>query len=184
MLTIVQPASAVRRMAGQALLASAVTGAVAVGFLAAMFASFAAGAQVAGERFGYVNDVLGIVTPALAAPAVLVVSRLVAGPRGGIAATLTVVGLGSLAAVMVLQALLVAKILTFEQQMAPVTVAMVVWGGWFVAVGFAGSRSGTLPVGPRLGLGALLYVGYPVWAWRVGRFLAVATRPAPANATL
>ena len=181
MLTITRPASTLARLAGPAMLVSAVTGAVAVGLLAAMYAAFAAGSQAAGLRFGYANDVLGIVTPALAAPAVLIVSRLVAGPRSGLAAALVIVGLGSVAAVIVLQSLLVAKLVAFQQQVLPVVVAMLVWGGWFVAVGFLGSRSGSLPVGPGLGVSAMFYVGYPVWAWRVGRFLLVATRTSPAT---
>lgn len=179
MLPIPQPTSPLRRVAGPALMASAVVGAVGVAFLGAMFAAFAAGAQSTGMTLGFINDVTGIIAPTLAAPAVLVVSRLVADRRPAVAGLLTVVGLGAIAAIVVLQGMLVAKLIPFERQVAPVTVAMLVWGGWFVAVGYLGQRSRTLPVGPGLGLASALYVGYPVWAWRVGRFLLVA-RPVAA----
>lgn len=184
MLPIPQAASPLRRVAGPALMASAVIGGIGLAFLAGMFAAFAAGAQSTGMTLGVINDVTGIVTPILAAPAVMIVSRLVAERRPAVAAVLTVVGLGSMAAIVVLQSLLVAKLVPFERQILPVSVAMLVWGGWFVAVGWLGSRSRTLPVGPGLGLASAFYVGYPLWAWRVGRFLLVArpvhTAAAPA----
>lgn len=176
------PTSALARIAGPALVASSVVGAVGLAFLAAMFASFAAGAQATGVTLGFVNDVTGIVTPVLAAPAVVVVGRLLRPRSPRLAPALTVVALVAMAAIVVLQSLLVARLVPFERQVLPVTAAMLVWGGWFVAVGVLGRRDGTLPVGPALGVASALYVGYPVWAWRVGRWLIVAVRPAPSGA--
>ena len=164
------------RIAGPALVASSVAGAVGLVFLAAMFAAFAAGAQATGMTLGFVNDVTGVVTPILAAPAIVVVGRILGTRSPRLAPVLTVIALVAMGAIVVLQSLLVAKVLTFERQILPVSLAMLVWGGWFVAVGYLGRRDGALPVGPGLGLASALYVGYPVWAWRLGRWLVVATR--------
>jgi hypothetical protein len=151
-----------------------------------MFAAFGAGAQAAGMSLGFVNDVTGVVAPVFAAPGVFVVGRILQRRNPRLAPALTIVALAAIASIVVLQSLLVTKVVTFERQVLPVMTAMLVWGGWFVAVGFLGRRDGTLPVGPRLGLASALYVGYPVWAWRVGRWLVVAAppvRPGAARAT-
>ena len=171
------PSSVLTRVAGPALVASSIVGAVGLAFLAAMFAAFGAGARAAGMSLGFVNDVTGIITPLLAAPAVVVVGRILKARSPRLGPALTVIALVAMAAIAVLQTLLVAKVVTFERQVLPVTMAMLVWGGWFVAVGFLGRRDETLPVGPGLVLASALYVGYPVWAWRLGRWLVVAARP-------
>lgn len=181
MLTMSRAASPFRRVAGQALMASAVVGGVGVAFLGAMFVAFATGAQAAGETLGFVNDLTGIVTPVLAAPAVVVVGGVLGARWPRLAPVLTVTALAAMAAIVVLQSLLVTKVVTFERQVVGVTMAMVVWGGWFVAVGYLGRRSASLPVGPALGLASALYVGYPVWAWRLGRWLVVGARPVSAR---
>jgi hypothetical protein len=40
-----------------------------------------------------------------------------------------------------------------------------------VLTGYLGSSSGTLPHGLRMGLLAVTYVGYPIWAFWLGRRL-------------
>ena len=161
----------VQRLAGQLTIASGVVAAVGVAFLVAMFASFAVGAASIALVFGRINDVLVLVGYLLAAPSALALWAMLR-PRAGLPGDLAaLVGLAAIAAIVVLQLLLVAGALTFEEQVGPVSLALLVLGAWFVVVGRIASTSGLLPRGAWLGLLAATYVGYPVWAFRIGRIL-------------
>ena len=158
-------------VAGRMLIVSGIVAAVGVAFLVAMFVSFAVGARATGLPFGRINDVLVLISYALAAPGVLAVRSVLRPQTGRWGDVMALVGLAAIAAVVVLQAMLVAETLTFEQQIGPVSLALLVLGGWFVVVSWIGHRSGRLPFGVGLGLLAGLYVGYPMWAVRLGRHL-------------
>jgi hypothetical protein len=160
-----------RRFAGRTLIVSGILAAVGVAFLVAMFASFAVGAREAALAFGRVNDVLILVAYLLAAPAVIAVRAILRPQVARAGDVLALVGIAAIAAIVVLQLLLVAGTLTFEEQVGPVSIALLVLGAWFVVAGWLGSASGLLPGGARMGLLAALYVGYPVWALWLGRRL-------------
>jgi hypothetical protein len=160
-----------RRFAGRTLIVSGVLAAVGVVFLVLMFASFAVGARDAALAFGRINDVLILVGYLLAAPAVIAVRTMLRSQAGRPGDGLAVVGIGAIGAIGVLQLLLIVGTLTFEEQVGPVSVALIVLGAWFVAVGWIGSVSDLLPRGARMGLLAALYVGYPIWAVWLGRRL-------------
>ncbi len=70
-----------------------------------------------------------------------------------------------------LSLLLVTGVLTFEEQIGPVSIAYLGLGVWLVATGYLGSRARTIPNGARWGLFAALYVGYPFWAVRTSRLI-------------
>jgi hypothetical protein len=70
-------------LAGRALQASGIIGGISLVFLVLMFAAFGAGARDPGMTFGWVNDVLGLVSCALALPAVVGLHRLLARGRPG-----------------------------------------------------------------------------------------------------
>jgi hypothetical protein len=159
------------RTVGLVTITSGVVGAIGIVFLGGMFAAFAAGAQALGERLGWMNDVLGLFSCALIAPSVFAVRERVRPSHPRIADAGAVVALASISGVVVLQALLVAGRLTFEQQVGMVMLAYVGLGAWFVVTGWAGRRARVLRVGPWTGLAAALYVGFPVWAFRLGRQL-------------
>ena len=159
------------RAVGIVTIANGVLAAVGLVFLGGMFMAFAAGAQALGQSLGFVNDVLGLASAALLAPAILVVGDRLRPTHPRLARWGTAVALVSITGVVVLQALLVTGRLSFEQQVGPVMVTYLGLGAWFVATGWAGRRSGALRVGPWTGLGAALYVGMPVWAIRLGRQL-------------
>ena len=159
------------RLGGWMAIASGVTAAVGMVFLVAMFASFAVGATSLGMAFGRVNDVLVLVSYLLAVPVVLALQALLRPHAPALSALAMFIGLGAIAAIVVLQWLLVSGALTFEEQIGPVSIALLVFGAWLVMAGFLGSRSGFLPNGVRMGLFAAVYVGYPIWAIWMARHL-------------
>jgi len=168
------------QIAGRTTIASGLIAAVGVVFLVAMFASFAVGSTSAGQAFGRVNDVLILVAYLLAVPSVLGV-RSIVRPRGRVAADLAAtLGIASIAAIVVLQAMLVTEALTFEEQVGPVSIALLALGAWFVIAGRMVTSAGFAPNGVRMGLLAAVYVGYPVWAIWIGRrFLGPTPDPTP-----
>jgi hypothetical protein len=165
-----RPGGGFRRLAGRTLILSGTVAAVGVAFLAAMFASFAVGARESALVLGRINDTLIIVGYLLAVPAVLAF-RTVARPRTALGHLLAVAGIVAIAAVVILQFLLVAGTLTFQEEVVPVSIALLVLGAWFVVVGWVGRARGVLPRGVRMGLLGATYVGYPVWALWAGRRL-------------
>jgi SAM-dependent methyltransferase len=159
------------RFAGYSLLVSAVAAAAGIMFLVAMFSAFGAGARAWGMRFGWMNDTLVLVSYLLALPSVLVLHRLLSR-RYPVASTIAALtGTIGIAVVVVFQGLLVAGVLTFEQQIGPALIGFLVVMGWFIATGYLGSRDGVIPRGTRLGILGASYIGFPVWAVALGRRL-------------
>ncbi len=76
-----------------------------------------------------------------------------------------------MAAVIVLQILLVTGAMPFARQIGLVIVGFLVVLGWFVMVRFLGRSTGKLPSSLLLTILAGLYFGYPVWAFSLGRRL-------------
>jgi len=168
------------RLGGAALLVSAVVAIVAIAFLVAMFASFAAGSQADGERYGLINDVLVIVQYALMLPAVVAIHRLSRDRAPKLGAAVLVSGFALVALIALGQGLLVAGVMTFEQQTVPLTIMFVLLAAWFVAVGSLVGSIGIARRGIVMGLLGATYIGYPAWAWWLGRALR---EGAPTNAT-
>lgn len=157
------------RLAGVASIASSGIAAVAVILLAAMYGAFAIGATSAGQTFGGINDRLSLVGYALAVPGVLATATTLSIARPLVVPLVTVLALAAIVAIVVLQWQLVTGALSFEEQIGPVSVAFLALGVWFVLTGYLGA--GVLPYGVRLGALAALYVGYPILAFRLGRWL-------------
>ena len=166
-----RPAARPARLAATLLLASGVVGGVSLVFLIAMFIAFGAGARSTGMALGFVNDMLGWVSCLLALPGVVAIHAMVRRAAPTISLVLLGLGLASFGAIVVLQLLLVTKVLTFEQQIGPVSIAYLALGVWLVASGYLGSLAGTIPHGARWGLFAAIYVGYPFWAFRTSRLI-------------
>ena len=74
-------------------------------------------------------------------------------------------------AVIVLQALLVAGVLSFEQQVGMVIPGFLVVLAWFVMVSHFGTPTDALPKSMLLHVAAGLYFGYPFWAFSLERRL-------------
>ena len=165
------PADRSARITAALLLASGIVGGISLAFLVAMFVAFGAGAQSAGMALGFVNDNLGWVTCLLAMPAVMAIHGLVRRAAPTLSLALVGLGLASFAAIAVLSLLLVTGVLTFEEQIGPVSIAYLGLGIWLVATGDLGCRAGTIANGARWGLFAALYIGYPFWAVRTSRLI-------------
>ncbi len=159
------------RLAGRSLRACGVVTAVGLVFLVAMFAAFAAGARSTGMTAGWINDVTGVLSSLLVLPGVVAVSALLGPVRRWWNLALMILGLAAFGAIVVLQLLLLTDVLTFEQQVGPVSVAYLALGVWLVVSGYLGSRRGTMPHGTRWGLFAAAYVGFPFWAFRTASFI-------------
>lgn len=173
-----EPGAALYRGAGVALVVSGLLAIPMVILLIAMFVGFALGpdARPLALTFGAVNDALAIGVYGLALPTALALHRLLRPSRPGLSAVLAIVGaLGCLATIW-LQWLLVSGALTFEEQIGPVSIALLAVGAWMVATGWLGQRAGLLPHGLRNGILGALYLGYPVWAIDLGRRLQARAR--------
>ncbi len=145
---------------GWAAYASGAIAAVGLVFFVALYAAFAAHWEVA-RLFGWLNDVLVIVRYFIALPIALALHTPL-GPRNLLLSQVAmVIGIGGMLAVVVLQLLLVVGALTFQQQVVPVSIALLVVGAWLVITGYPG-RS-TLPHSLRMSLLAAPYFGYPIW---------------------
>jgi hypothetical protein len=162
------------RLAAASLRMSGIIGGIGLAFLVGMFAAFAAGARSTGMTLGFINDLTGVVTLPIALPGILALHRRVRPHAGPAADALLVVGIGAGGCIVVLQLLLVRGVVTFEQQIGPVSVAFLVLAAWFVLGGRMAARAGVLPGGARLGLLAATYAGYPVWAFRIASALEAA----------
>lgn len=158
-------------LAATTLQASGVIGGVGLVFLIGMFTAFAAGQQSLGMRLGFVNDLTGIVTLPMAVPAMLVLHDRLRPTAGRAGDALLVLALGATIAIVVLQVMLVTRVLTFEQQIGPVSLAFLALAAWFIATGRLAARAGVFPHGTRLGVLAATYAGYPLWAFRLARAL-------------
>lgn len=167
---------------------SGVVAAIGIAFLVAMYTAFALGATSAGQVLGRTNDVLVLASYLLAAPSVVALALIASHQRPLVVAILGVLGLGAIAAIVVLQALLITEVLSFEQQIGPASVALLSLGAWFVVAGHLASRSGAFPNGGRMGFVAATYVGYPIWAFWISRHLrrlgaaSSSSRPLPVTA--
>lgn len=170
------------RTAGWTALASGLIAAIGIGFLTAMFVSFAVGATSSGQVFRRINDVLVMISYLLTTPS-LIAFYVLLHPRSAVlSGIVALIGIGALVSIVVLQALLIAGKLSFEEQGGPVSVALLVLGGWFVVTGRLATSSGLVRNGVRMGVVAATYVGYPVWAiwiWRTFLGRSAAVRPGP-----
>jgi hypothetical protein len=71
-----------------------------------------------------------------------------------------------------LQLALVLGVLTFEKQVVWVSLAMIVGvGAWLVITGLMARSTGRLPNSVVMSAVAVPYLGYPVWAFWLGRHL-------------
>jgi len=165
------------RLSAPALRASGVFGAIGLVFLIAMYVAFAVGARSSALTLGWINDVSAVITTPLALPGMLALHDRIRPGAGRAGGRLLVLGIGSSIAIAILQLLLVTGVLTFEQEAGPVVIAYLGFGAWLVLTGRIAQRQGILPGGTRLGAFAAVYVGYPVWAFRLARTLE--TEPEP-----
>ena len=153
------------RVAGWCAYASGIACIFGIVFLVAFFTTFIG-------PLGTLNDIAVIVQYGLMLPIALVLHRLLRlnGPTLSLVAL--ALGVAGMAAVIVLQILLVTGVLPFAQQIGMVIVGFLVVLGWFVTIWYLGRSDGKLPSSMLLHVLAGLYFGYPVWAFSLGRRLS------------
>jgi len=175
-----KPNASLLRVAGYASILSGVIGVAMVGTLIGMYVLFALGpeARATALKIGWINDVLAIVVYGMALPVVPAVHSIVRETGSARSVVLAIVGAGALVAAIVLQWLLVTGTMTFEQQILPVSIALLALGAWMVGTGVLARSMGFLPHGLRNGALGALYVGYPLWAIDLGRRLLARSREA------
>jgi hypothetical protein len=159
------------RVAGWSLILAAIVAVAGIVFLALMYASFASGVQRDGERFGATNDILVVVQYVLMLPAVAAAYVLGRERWPGRSLAIAAAGVILVAAIVVLQGLLISGAMTFEEQIGPLSAMLVLLAVWFVAVGWLLTAVGVVRRGIALGLVAATYLGFPIWALFLGRAL-------------
>ena len=175
------PATTVLRVAAMTTVISGVIAAIGMAFLVGMFAAFAVDASGPALVLGRINDTAVLLSYLLCAPSVLAVRQLLRPGHPVLGTLAAILGLGSIAAIVILQGFLIAGIMTFEEQVGLVSIGLLGLGVWFVATGQAGASSAVLPHGLRMGVLAASYVGYPIWAVWLRRRLIPGDPPQPSR---
>jgi hypothetical protein len=168
------------RVAGAAALLSGVGGLAMVGTLVAMYVGFALGpdARATALKVGFINDALAIAVYGLMLPVVPTLVVLLRETGTTRSLLLAAVGATGIVFTIVLQWMLVTGVLTFQEQIVPVSIALLGVGVWMVGTGILARRTGLLPHGLRDGLLGASYLGYPVWAFGLARGLLQRRAPA------
>ena len=109
---------------------------------------------------------------ALAIPIALTLHRLLRPVGPGLSSTALIVGMVGLVAVVALQIMLLTRVLSFEQQVVPVSIAILVVGAWLVMTAYLARSTGKFPRAMLMSLLAVPYFGYPLWAFWIGRRFA------------
>jgi hypothetical protein len=160
------------RAGGLIAIASGSVSAIGLVFLVAMFALFRTPLKTLGLSFGLLNDICVAVQYLLTIPLALVLHRLLLPYQRALIRAATIVGIVSMAAVVLLQLALIFKALSFRQQGPWVTLAMILGVGfWLMVTGLVARSSGSLPHSVAMSALAVPYLGYPAWAFWLGRLL-------------
>ncbi len=166
------PADPLIRAAGVFAIVSGIISAIGVVLLIAMFISFATSFKELGLVFGLLNDICGALQYLLTIPIAVALYRILLPYNPALIRLATVVGIGSMIVVIALQLALVFGVLPFERQVGWVSLAMFVGvGSWLVITGLAARSTGRLPNSVIMSAVAVPYLGYPIWAFWLGRRL-------------
>jgi hypothetical protein len=160
------------RAAGAFAIVSGIVSAVGVVFLITMFALFAASNTSLGGTFGMLNDICVAVQYLLTIPIALALHRILLPHNPPLIRAATAIGIIMMVIVILLQMALVFGVVPFEKQVVWVSLAMIVGvGSWLVITGLVARSAGVLPGSVLMSAIAVPYVGYPVWAFWLGRRL-------------
>jgi hypothetical protein len=160
--------------AGRIAIVSGIIGAVGVVFLILFYVLFFATPLTAfGQTFGILNDVCIAIQYLLAIPLALSLRRILQRQAPTLIRVATIVGIASMVAVVVLQMALVIGVVTFQQQVLWVSLAMIGGvGSWLVVIGVVARSTGRFPGSLRMSLVAVPYLFYPIWAFWLGKRLS------------
>ena len=165
------PISSIQIAGGLAVL-SGVISAIGVVLLIAMFALFATPYRELGLKIGLLNDICVALQYLLTIPIALALHRVLGVYQPGLMRVATITGIASMVLVVGLQLLLIFKVLPFEKQVVWVSLAMILGvGTWLVITGLLARSTGRMPNSLLMSALAVPYVGYPAWAFWLGRLL-------------
>jgi hypothetical protein len=169
-----QPVSAVAGIHAAGILAIVISiiSAIGVVLLIAMFYFLSTPNKEMGYRFGMLNDICVAIQYLLTIPVALALYPILKGYNPALVRIATITGIISMIIVVILQLLLIFKVLTFEQQVPWVSLAMLLGVGfWLVVTGLMARSTGRLPNSMLMSGLAVPYVGYPAWALWLGLHL-------------
>jgi len=158
--------------AGGFAMVSAIVSAIGVVFLIGMFIMLATPNKELGLTFGLMNDICVAIQYLLTIPVALALYRILSPYRPTLISAATVIGIVMMVAVIVLQLLLIFDMMAFEKQVIWVSLAMILGvGSWLVITGLVARSTGRLPGSILMSAIAVPYVGYPAWAFWLGKRL-------------
>lgn len=166
------PSDPVIRAAGGFAIVSGIISAIGVVFLITMFVLFATPLKTLGLTFGLLNDICVAIQYLLTIPVALALYRILLPYNPALIRLATIVGIAMMLVVIGLQLALIFGVVTFERQVVWVSLAMIVGvGSWLVITGLVARSTGRLPHSVLMSGVAVPYLGYPVWAFWLGRRL-------------
>ena len=124
-----------------------------------------------GAPTGTLNDIAVIVQYCLMLPIAFALYQILRPFNSRLSLAALLIGIPGMIAVIILQALLVSDVIPFSAQIVPVIIAFLVVLVWFVIVGILGRSTERVPNSMLLHVLAGLYIGYPIWAFLLGRRL-------------
>jgi hypothetical protein len=171
------PPGRLSQIAGWAAYTSGLIGAVSVFFFVLFAGAYVTTGRPAPWPIGRINDLTSLLMYLVALPIPVALYQRLKARAAVLSRVALGLGMTGMVAVVVLQYLLVAGVLTFAQQGGPVAVAILVVGVWLLITGYLGQANGALPRGVLFSWLAVPYFGYPVWAFWVGRLLLADRAP-------
>jgi hypothetical protein len=157
------PSEQLLRVASACAYASGIASIFGIIFLFAFF--------ILGAPTGRLNDIAVIVQFLLMLPLAVALYQILRHINSTLSLIALLFGLIGMVAVIFLQFLLVVGVLPFTVQIVPVIMAFLIVLVWFVINGYLARFTDTLPTSMVFHVLAWLYVGYPFWAFSVGRRL-------------
>ncbi len=151
------------RLAGWCAYASGIVSIFSIVFFVAFF--------TLGGLFGPLSDIAVTVHYVLMLPIALTLQQLLRPHGPGLSLVGMLIGIVGMLAVIILQILLVAGVLTFGQQIGMLIPAFLVVLAWFVINAYLGRSIDVLPNNMLFNVLAGLYIAYPFWGYWVGRRL-------------
>ena len=121
--------------------------------------------------FGVLNDVSSLLQYLLTISIAWSLFQLIRTRHQALAGATTIIGIAGMLSVVTLQALLLARVLTFEQQGLPVSIAILVVGVWLIGTGYLLRSASAFRHSLAISLLAVPYFAYPIWAFWLGRRL-------------